>query len=140
MNAVAEQSAKGNDVAMYGIPCFCGTCLDAASAEVTLAFVYDDFFTLVCNGTAAASLDADTTLNAVLLTPFHLNATLDAQVIFFGLQAVVLTAGDTKLELMGQFPCKVPFVQFLCQCVRIDTAAGTDCLALVPHRPLPVPP
>ena len=99
MNAVAEQSAKGNDVAMYGIPCFCGTCLDAASAEVTLAFVYDDFFTLVCNGTAAASLDADTTLNAVLLTPFHLNATLDAQVIFFGLQAVILTAGDAEHRL-----------------------------------------
>ena len=82
MNAVAEQSAKGNDVAMYGIPCFCGTCLDAASAEITLAFIYDDFFALVGNGTAAASLDADTALNAVLLTPFHLNAAFDAQVIF----------------------------------------------------------
>ena len=120
MNTVSEQTAEGNDISMYGVPCFCGTCLYAASAEIAFGFLYGDFSVCMCNGAAAAGLDADATLDAVLFPPFYLNAALDSQVVFLRFQAVVLTSGNAEFEFVRQLLGKIPLVQFLCQSIGIQ--------------------
>ena len=90
---------------MHRGPRLCRTGFHAASAEVALAFVYHDLIPLMGDRTAAAGFDADTALNAVLFTPFHLNAAFDAQVVLLGFQAVVLTSGDAELKLVVFFLC-----------------------------------
>ena len=111
---------------MDSIPRFCRTSLKTASAEIALLFVKDYLSVLHCKRTLTASLYAHATAYAVSLTPLDLYAALDTNVIFFRFKAVVLTAGDTELELVRKLPCEISFVKLLCKSLCIYTAAWTD--------------
>ena len=92
---------------MDSIPRFCRTSLKTASAEVALFFVKDYLSVLHCKCALTASLYAHATADTISFTPLNLYAALDTNVIFFRFKAVVLTAGDTELELVRKLPCEI---------------------------------
>ena len=67
-----------------------------------------------------------TTGDTVVFFVCDVHTTFDSHIIFFGFQTVILTSGNTEFELMRKFPPEISGIQFFCQCVGVDTSAGTD--------------
>ena len=130
VDGIAEKTAERNDVAMRCFPSVRGAGLVAASAIVALGFIKEDLFVFDADSASAASLGANATADAGAFEPFDFDSALDAHVVFFGLEAVVLATGHAELELVRKFASEVAVVQFFCNSVCIDTAARANSFAL----------
>ena len=59
-----------------------------------------------------------------------LDGTLDAHVVFFGLETVVLATGHAELELVREFTGKIAVIEFLGKRVGINTATRANGFTL----------
>lgn len=79
---------------------------------------------------AAANLFAQSTCNARLCILGNLDAALDTDIVFLGLEAVVLTAGHAEFELMRQLSAEIVVADLFRQRRSINTSARADRTSL----------
>ncbi len=88
------------------------------------------FLFIHCNGRKRADGLTETAENTVVVMPLRFDAAFDAQVIFFGLQAVIGAARDAYFEFGRKFPSAIAGFTFFCYVLRIDQPRRTDGIAL----------
>ena len=125
-DSVAEQSAEGNDVTRFPGPGICRTGLHASAAVVAQRFLLGDFFLFTeGEGAFTADLGAYLAVDAFFPVKGDNQATLDAEVVLFGLKTVVYAAGNSELEFMRKLSAEISFTEFLSQGGCVDTSART---------------
>ena len=129
-NAVAEQTAEAHNIAANGVICIGRTGFDASAAEIALAGIHGNLAVGDRNRAGAARLLTDAAPDAVGFPPCHLHRALDAEIVFLGFQAIVLASGDAEFELVRKLAGEIMRIQLLGKCKGVNTAAGTNCLAL----------
>ena len=130
MNAVSEKSTEGYEISCRHIPGIGWTRFGASSAVVTLTFFHFDLSVFQFDRIGAARFYTHTTLDTGILFPFYDRGTFHSDIVFLGLQTVILASGDTKFEFMRKLSCKISLVQFLSDIVGINVSTWTDLISL----------
>ena len=129
VDAVAEKPAKRYDVAVNVAPGVSGAGLVATSTVIAFFFVKNDFFVFDFDSAPATNFCTEPTTDTLVLQPIHLDGALDADVVFFGFEAVVLTTRYAEFKLVWKFAGKIAVVQFLGDGVGVNASAWADGFA-----------
>ena len=69
-------------------------------------------------------------MNTGIFFPADLCSSLDAYIVFFCFEAVVLTARYAKFEFMWKFTSEISFILFNSYIITVDIPTRTDCISL----------
>ena len=123
-NGIAEHAPKGQEIAISSLPGIGRTGFDALPAIHTPCGIKGKRGGIHGNDLGRTDRFTESTIGTGRALPFRKKPSFYAQVIFFGFKAIVPTAGDADLELVGQFLSEIPGIQLLGKLRGFNKPAG----------------
>ena len=127
---ISEGASKRYKICFLYIPGIYRAGFCTASAVVAFVGIDHKFVVLKGNCFLSTGFFTDTTVNTGIFFPADLCSSLDAYIVFFCFEAVVLTARYAKFEFMWKFTSEISFIQFNSYIITVNISTRTDCISL----------
>jgi hypothetical protein len=129
---VSEHAPEGKKVSAFSFPAIGGTGFDAFPAVNAAFFLKGQggFLFVHLDKVYGTNGFAKPAVGTGRAAPFGEKTAFDSQIVLLGLEAVVPAARNADFEFMGQFPAKVPGVQFFRKSACFNRTAGADSRSL----------